>query len=348
MSVSGRHWCILLSCAEVVKKPKLDKHRGMCNASFTCIDCSTTFAGPAEYKGHTQCISEAEKYQKGLYKGPKADRTVPGAAQNGGRGDAGRSQQNGRQAASTGTYQPWAPGTGSGWVKGPTRYEASGANITPLGTPVRMSPVSETPAVPEISKTDGPDKKRKSMARDETAGETTEAHGAAGDEPKKKKAKKARQPEAAEASLNVVESDPPHEEKKSKKSKKDKHAKEALIQAGEESEDVAPRSKKSKKGKKEEPEAAEVGEATMNGAESEHPTRERKKSKKGKDKTCVGDESEHEGKAEKRKRGKVAETTDRSEVVDSMDVDTPSVVREKKKDKKDKSKKKRMEAVAVD
>lgn len=57
-----------------MKKPKLDTHRSQCHASFTCIDCSTTFDGPAQYKSHTQCISEAEKYQKGLYKGPKSVR----------------------------------------------------------------------------------------------------------------------------------------------------------------------------------------------------------------------------------------------------------------------------------
>ncbi|KAK7692388.1 hypothetical protein QCA50_004013 [Cerrena zonata] len=58
-------------CSDVVKKPKLDQHRGKCNSTFTCIDCFTTFNGPSEYKGHTSCITEAEKYQKSLYKGPK-------------------------------------------------------------------------------------------------------------------------------------------------------------------------------------------------------------------------------------------------------------------------------------
>ncbi|KAI0339926.1 hypothetical protein BDW22DRAFT_1304421, partial [Trametopsis cervina] len=59
------------ACGDVVKKPKLDNHRSSCNAKFTCLDCATVFNGPAEYKSHTSCISEAEKYQKGLYKGPK-------------------------------------------------------------------------------------------------------------------------------------------------------------------------------------------------------------------------------------------------------------------------------------
>ncbi|TFL04563.1 hypothetical protein BDV98DRAFT_524733, partial [Pterulicium gracile] len=58
-------------CGDIIKKPKLDQHRTRCHSGFDCIDCSTTFHTPAEYKTHTQCISEAEKYQKSLYKGPK-------------------------------------------------------------------------------------------------------------------------------------------------------------------------------------------------------------------------------------------------------------------------------------
>ncbi len=60
-----------IACSDTVKKPKLDKHYMSCHSSVTCLDCSTTFAGPAQWKSHTSCISEAEKYQKGLYKGPK-------------------------------------------------------------------------------------------------------------------------------------------------------------------------------------------------------------------------------------------------------------------------------------
>jgi LYAR-type C2HC zinc finger len=79
---------IVQGCTDVVKKPKLDQHRARCGASFTCIDCSKTFPTPFDWKsnskqhilecmmsilltilqGHTSCISEAEKYQKSLYK----------------------------------------------------------------------------------------------------------------------------------------------------------------------------------------------------------------------------------------------------------------------------------------
>ncbi|KAG8864492.1 hypothetical protein FRB96_004995 [Tulasnella sp. 330] len=46
-----------------VKKPKLDSHR--CHCSFTCLDCSTTFFTPAEWKPHSTCITESQKYKKG-------------------------------------------------------------------------------------------------------------------------------------------------------------------------------------------------------------------------------------------------------------------------------------------
>ncbi|KAI6001655.1 hypothetical protein F5J12DRAFT_723559, partial [Pisolithus orientalis] len=61
-------------CGDIVKKPKLDTHYARCHAPVDCIDCSTTFSAPAEFKSHTSCITEGEKYQKGLYKGPKAVR----------------------------------------------------------------------------------------------------------------------------------------------------------------------------------------------------------------------------------------------------------------------------------
>ncbi|CAG8547446.1 3269_t:CDS:2 [Funneliformis mosseae] len=59
------------SCSDIIKKPKLVQHTARCpSAQFTCIDCSTTFAGKS-YLKHIKCISEAEKYQKSLYKGNK-------------------------------------------------------------------------------------------------------------------------------------------------------------------------------------------------------------------------------------------------------------------------------------
>lgn len=58
-------------CNETLVKKKLNGHFRACpQAYFTCIDCNTTFDDGA-YNAHTQCISEAEKYQKALYKPKK-------------------------------------------------------------------------------------------------------------------------------------------------------------------------------------------------------------------------------------------------------------------------------------
>ncbi|KAK9455476.1 hypothetical protein V1511DRAFT_510337 [Dipodascopsis uninucleata] len=58
-------------CNDTIVKKKLMQHRNSCpGAYFTCLDCQTTFQG-VEFQAHTSCISEAEKYQKSLYKAPK-------------------------------------------------------------------------------------------------------------------------------------------------------------------------------------------------------------------------------------------------------------------------------------
>lgn len=62
-------------CNDTIIKKKLDQHKQRCrDAYFTCIDCSTTFSG-SDYRNHTLCISEAEKYEKSLYKGKKTKQT---------------------------------------------------------------------------------------------------------------------------------------------------------------------------------------------------------------------------------------------------------------------------------
>ena len=56
------------ACNDVIPKKKLDQHRSQCRrALFTCLDCSVTFQG-TDYRSHTSCISEAQKYQGHLYK----------------------------------------------------------------------------------------------------------------------------------------------------------------------------------------------------------------------------------------------------------------------------------------
>lgn len=64
-------------CNDTVIKKRLPQHQRSCRgAYFTCIDCSKTFYGN-EHQAHTSCISEAEKYEKALYKGPKKKQQQP-------------------------------------------------------------------------------------------------------------------------------------------------------------------------------------------------------------------------------------------------------------------------------
>ncbi|KAH7328834.1 hypothetical protein B0I35DRAFT_28008 [Stachybotrys elegans] len=59
------------ACGDVLTKKKLDPHRNRCRgASFTCIDCMVHFPG-FEYRSHTSCMTEEQKYQGALYKEKK-------------------------------------------------------------------------------------------------------------------------------------------------------------------------------------------------------------------------------------------------------------------------------------
>lgn len=55
----------------------MDKHAQRCRSchAVTCVDCSVTFYGD-DYAQHITCVSEAEKYEKTLYK-PKAVKANP-------------------------------------------------------------------------------------------------------------------------------------------------------------------------------------------------------------------------------------------------------------------------------
>jgi hypothetical protein len=157
---------LFIGCGDVLTKPKLDKHRAMCHTSFDCIDCSKRFETPADYQGHTSCISEAEKYQKTLYNGGVSERVIENALLNlnalqgqsgserNGRDQRPRQQGGGRQRGNN--RQQWQQRNVN---------KATGANETPLGTPVRMSPVNDTPVVEENTQKQQPaaetSKKRK-------------------------------------------------------------------------------------------------------------------------------------------------------------------------------------------
>ncbi|KMZ66607.1 putative Cell growth-regulating nucleolar protein [Zostera marina] len=64
-------WFQCEDCGENLKKPKLANHFRMCSAfKLSCIDCGKMF-DQQTVQGHTQCISEAEKY------GPKDQAKSP-------------------------------------------------------------------------------------------------------------------------------------------------------------------------------------------------------------------------------------------------------------------------------
>ncbi|GMH18089.1 hypothetical protein Nepgr_019930 [Nepenthes gracilis] len=55
-------WFQCEDCGENLKKPKLPNHFRMCSATkLSCIDCGEIF-GQQSVQGHTQCITEEEKY----------------------------------------------------------------------------------------------------------------------------------------------------------------------------------------------------------------------------------------------------------------------------------------------
>ncbi|KAI1761385.1 hypothetical protein GGR53DRAFT_522419 [Hypoxylon sp. FL1150] len=62
------------ACGDVLTKKKLDPHRSRCRgATFTCIDCMVHFPG-TEYRAHSSCMTEEQKYQGSLYK-PKRQKS---------------------------------------------------------------------------------------------------------------------------------------------------------------------------------------------------------------------------------------------------------------------------------
>mmetsp|Transcript_4216 Transcript_4216/g.10726 ORF Transcript_4216/g.10726 Transcript_4216/m.10726 type:complete len:296 (-) Transcript_4216:40-927(-) len=59
-------------CGETFKKAKVDAHAAKCREcySVSCVDCSLSFFGD-DYRNHTSCITEAERYEKTIYRGTR-------------------------------------------------------------------------------------------------------------------------------------------------------------------------------------------------------------------------------------------------------------------------------------
>ncbi|GAA5881787.1 hypothetical protein JCM1840_004832 [Sporobolomyces johnsonii] len=174
-------------CNDTIKKPKLDQHAGRCRgAYFTCIDCNTTFDGPAGpngYSKHTSCISEEQKYQKSVYKAPK--------------GKGNKQQQNQNQPPAA-------------------------ASPAPAQAPVPAPVAAPTPAEPAAAPT--PSKKDKKRAREDEqatepakeepkqAEQSEEAKETGADEPAKKKKKNKKNKDKSANSADGADSAAPAKE----------------------------------------------------------------------------------------------------------------------------------------
>jgi len=188
------------ACTDVVKKPKLDHHYGQCGSSFTCIDCSKTFHGPAQWKGHTSCVTEAEKYQKSLYAGPKK-----------GSRPANGHQRNfaPRTTNAPGKY-PQSLGTHSGWSSRQyTLNRASGANSTPLGSPRRMSPADPLAVESSLSSANAASVTEHGEGKKRDSGAVAASHTPNGGEPKEKQRKRKHDHTPREHSGQDVAADEP-------------------------------------------------------------------------------------------------------------------------------------------
>jgi hypothetical protein len=64
-------WFQCDGCGETLKKAKAEGHMRGCTGSVSCVDCNKHFDCQS-VRNHTTCVSEEERYQGALYKGPRA------------------------------------------------------------------------------------------------------------------------------------------------------------------------------------------------------------------------------------------------------------------------------------
>ncbi|KAN0132085.1 hypothetical protein V8E53_010122 [Lactarius tabidus] len=262
------------ACTDVVKKPKLDRHYGQCHASFTCIDCSATFSGPPQWKGHTTCITEAEKYQKSLYKGAKKGQDP--RPSNGNHRNTQVSKIPGKYHQSQNNQQSWSR----------RQYApnyVSGANSTPLGSPPRMSPVDSSP----VDSSENAPKTQPEVGKKRDLDVLVEADASNAAQPKPKKKKRhddAKRPEVA------LPQEPPSVVNGHRKSKKSKEGSKAETEPS-----LAPEKdrgeKKSKKRKRKEGDGDESNAIEQTDATSNDKPDDEKKAKKRKHKEKREDDS---------------------------------------------------------
>eukprot|EP00547_Thalassionema_nitzschioides_P003025 CAMPEP_0194206582 /NCGR_PEP_ID=MMETSP0156-20130528/5566_1 /TAXON_ID=33649 /ORGANISM="Thalassionema nitzschioides, Strain L26-B" /LENGTH=263 /DNA_ID=CAMNT_0038933133 /DNA_START=29 /DNA_END=820 /DNA_ORIENTATION=- len=65
-------------CGEVLRKNQVDAHANRCRScdSVSCADCGVSFYGD-DFRSHTTCMTEAERYEKSVYRPPKKQKRNP-------------------------------------------------------------------------------------------------------------------------------------------------------------------------------------------------------------------------------------------------------------------------------
>jgi len=242
------------ACGEQVKKPQVEKHCNKCRRCevLTCIDCLKDFYGD-EYKTHTQCMSEAQRYSKEGRTG-----WDPTAGQ-GNKGEKKQAMWMGKLRELLDSATDIEPAVRNivdqildheniprkrpkfiNFVKNIMRNKASMSNIDKtwdLFSQALQPPAAEapkmTPAVEEPAK----------LIPEDSAGKQTKKE-------KKKKKNKEKEPEPV-LSEPVAENKTEKVEKREKKKKKERKAEnESLSENVLEEMEVDPQKKKSKKNKK--------------------------------------------------------------------------------------------------
>ncbi|KAK0448704.1 hypothetical protein EV421DRAFT_1479658 [Armillaria borealis] len=272
-------------CDDVVTKPKLMAHWNRCYAQVDCLDCSKTFNNPGEFKGHTSCVSEAEKYEKSVYKGPKTapknhyppPDSAPAPSPQSSRGSF---RGRGRGGYNNGWGRPQVPGTG--------------ANGTPLGTPKGSPPPVEVISLPQKRKVDEIEQDKSEVKANGATSDTKLSNDV--DLKLMKKSKKEKKKKEEEATR------PTKDDKKEIKEKKSKP------NAGEETGVEGPKSKRKEKDSVKERESTDAtgrsGEKEKERKEKKHRTKKDDEPSKGnrEDGNAPSAEDESGSKLRKEKR----------------------------------------------
>ncbi|CEH13836.1 nucleolus protein [Ceraceosorus bombacis] len=164
-------------CFDVIKKPKLDAHHQRCKAPFTCLDCSTVFNSPQAWKPHTTCISEAEKYERSVYKG-----NANGKGKGKGKPQPQEQEQR-KQGMNPAVIAPEKSGDAPAQADAQPASRAKGSDST-------AEPASEVAAASKTTKSPKSKKRKESDSREEVGAEQTAD--------RTKKSKKDKSTESAE------------------------------------------------------------------------------------------------------------------------------------------------------